>query len=155
MKAIKTILTVFIILITLSAQAQNVKIKKGIAIVDGEKYLKVEKINAEKYFISTIEGVEFLSITMEKFGTGKHHAVRNPVAGQDTEIYHFYSVFKFLDIEEIEESFEVDESRLKKLILMMYNSNIIVDGELSIDKAKRMIEKYADNISERKFLTGN
>ncbi|WP_168421717.1 hypothetical protein, partial [Candidatus Ulvibacter alkanivorans] len=68
---------------------------------------------------------------------------------------HAYSVLKFLDNEEIGESFEVDEGRLKHIIKMMYNSNIIVDGQLSIEKIKRMIEKYSENVSERRFLTKN
>jgi hypothetical protein len=38
---------------------------------------------------------------------------------------------------------------------MMKNSNIIVDGKLSIDNAKKMIEKYSENVSERRFLTKN
>jgi hypothetical protein len=132
-----------------------VKIKKGFALVNKVKYLKVEKINSAKYFISTLDGEEFLSITIEKYGTGKHHAIKNPVQGQDTEIYHFYAVLKFLDNEEIGEAFEVDEGRLKNIIKMMYNSNIIADGKLVISKVKRMIEKYSENVSERRFLTKN
>jgi len=155
MKLVKTILTVCLLFVAFSATAQKVKIKKGYALVDKVKYLKVEKINSAKYFISTLGGEEFLAITFEKFGTGKHHAVKNPVPGQDTEIYHFYSVLKFLDNEEIGEAFEVDEGRLKNIIKMMYNSNIIVDGELNIAKIKRMIEKYSENVSERRFLTKN
>lgn len=146
---------VLILLITFSASAQKVKIKKGFAYVDKVKFLKVEKINSGKHFLSTLDGTEFLSVKYESFGTGKYHANRNAVTGQRMEIMHGYSVLKFLDVEGMEDAFEVDEGRLKHIVLMLYNSDIIIDGELSIEKIKRMKEKYADNVSERKFLTGN
>jgi hypothetical protein len=155
MKLFRVLVFTFFICFIFSANAQKVKLKKGVVTIDKVEYLKYEKVNGSKYFFSTLDDEEFLSITFEKYGTGKHHAVRNPVAGQDTEIYHHYSVFKFLDNDEIGEEFEVDEARIKKLILMMKKSKIIVDGKLSVDKAKRMIEKYSEKVTERRFLTKN
>lgn len=155
MKSIKILFVIFTMVFAFNAQAQKVKIKKGVATVDKVAYLKVEKINALKYFISTLDGTEILSVNIESFGTGKYHTTRNAATGQRMEITHAYSVLKFLDNEEIGESFEVDEGRLKHIIKMMYNSNIIVDGQLSIEKIKRMIEKYSENVSERRFLTKN
>lgn len=147
---LKSILTVLSLIFALSVNAQKVKLKKGIVYLDNEKFIKYEKVNSTKYFFSTMQGEEFLSVNLESFGTGKYHKY-----GDRSEIMHWYSVFKFLDNEEVGSSFEVDEGRIKKLVLMMYNSKIIVEGELSLDNIKLMIEKYSENVSERKFLTGN
>ena len=155
MKLTKTIIFTLLMVFAYNASAQKVKMKKGFVYVDKVKFLKVEKINGSKFFFSTLDDVEFLSISLEKFGTGKHMAVRNPVPGQDTEIYHYYSVFKFLDLEDLEDAFEVDEGSIKELIRMMHKSKIVVDGELSMKNINRMKEKYSDNVSERRFLTKN
>ncbi|WP_111683159.1 hypothetical protein [Winogradskyella tangerina] len=155
MKLTKTIIVALLMVFAYNASAQKVKMKKGFVYVDKVKFLKVEKVNGSKYFFSTLDDVEFLSVSLEKFGTGKHMAVRNPVPGQDTEIYHYYSVFKFLDIEDLDEAFEVDEGSIKELIRMMHKSKIVVDGELSTKNIKRLKEKYSDNVSERRFLTKN
>ena len=155
MKFTKSIIVVLLMVFAFNANAQKVKMKKGFVYVDKVKFLKVEKVNGSKYFFSTLDDVEFLSVSLEKFGTGKHMAVRNPVPGQDTEIYHYYSVFKFLDLEGLEEAFEVDEGSMKELIRMMHKSKIVVDGELSMKHIERMKEKYSDNVSERRFLTKN
>lgn len=132
--------------------SQKVKLKDGIVTIDKVEFLKYEEVNSTKYFFSTLSGEEFLTVTTESFGTGKY---TNFQYGKNYEIRHFYSVFKFLGIEDLKDSFEVDEGRIKELIIMMKNSNIIVDGKLSIDNAKKMIEKYSENVSERRFLTKN
>ncbi|MEZ4801611.1 MAG: hypothetical protein R2797_02480 [Gelidibacter sp.] len=151
MKSIKVLSSFLFILLAFNVNAQKIKIKKDVAQVDGVEYLKIEKINPTKYFVSTLDGNEILSINLESFGTGKY----NQGYGPRTEIMHWYSEIKFLNNEEIGDVFEVDEGRLKNIVEMFYNSNIIVDGQLSTENAKRMIEKYSENVSERRFLTKN
>jgi len=133
----------------------KVKIKKGIVYVNKKEYLKIEKINSNKYFISTLDDVEVLSVNIEEYGTGNYLKTINAATGRPYEEMHRYSVLKFLDNKEIGEEFEVDEARLKKLIEMMYDTNIIVDNKISNEKAKRMIEKYSEEVSKRRFLTKN
>ncbi len=151
MKIFKTLIVLFLFLGAFNVNAQKVKIKKGIAYVDKKKFLKVEKVNSTKYFISTLTDTEFLSIALESFGTGKYA----PARYGGNEYKKWYSVLKFLDNEEIGDEFEVDEGKLKNVIKILYKSKVIVDGKLSVDKVKRMIEKYSEKVSERRFLTKN
>jgi len=144
----RSLLTILILCLTVNFSfAQKVKIKKDHVTVDGKKYLNIEKINSSKYFVSTLDGVEFLSIDIESYGTGKY-AGSGP---SRYEIGHSYSVFKLLGVEDMEESFEIDESNKKTLFKLLYSNKVIVDGKLSIENFKRFKEKYSENVSERRF----
>ena len=143
MKLIKIILFFAIVLVTFNVSAQKVKMKKGKINIDGLEWATYEKPSFNKYFFSTLDGEEFLVIDLESFGTGEYN--------NGNEKKQHYFILKFINNEEISEPFEIEEVFIKRFVVTLYNSKVLVDGKVSVENVLNMKVKYAEDISGRRY----
>ncbi|MCG8573626.1 MAG: hypothetical protein MI810_01985 [Flavobacteriales bacterium] len=134
---LKTIFTALtFIAFTQISLAQNVKIKKDIAYVDGVEYVKVEK-QAGNMSIYGLDGEEELIYI--KF--------YDPTPS-NKENHDSYYIVRFLDHGlEAEFSGMTRKGVLKKL----YNGKVIKDNKIDEEKMKKFVTKYGTDESKNKI----
>lgn len=145
MKNLIIIFSLFFVVPAMGQEKTKVrfKIAKNRVLVNKVEWAKLEWA-ANKYFLSTLSGEEFVSINPLEFGTGRYHS------NTGKEIMHSYCEIKFIgtDIE----PFEVD-ANYNEATKLMYNLKVLVEDKFNLENAKRFKEKYSENVSEKHFLT--
>ena len=127
----KSIISLFVLVLSISAFAQKVKIKKGFVLLDNVKIFKIEK-DKTSYTLSDLNDNEI--IFAKRYGT---------VAYNDyTKV-----LFSQLDI-----SLETSENWYfsKYFIKILLKQKVINEkGELDEEKARMFAKKYDENITNR------
>jgi len=156
MKNLKVFLTILFIASAFTAQAQKVKIKKGIVYVDSNEFLKIEGNFHIKFFLSTLNDDEFAVVNTSSY-IAKEKVTRKigkTGANYSTsieEVEKYYKEIKFLDLDLNLET--EDLYNKKKFFIALYKSKIIDDeGNLDEEKIARFISKYESDILKQKIL---
>ncbi|WP_299114780.1 hypothetical protein [uncultured Winogradskyella sp.] len=139
MKTIKVLTIIFGILFTFNLQAQKVKIKKGIAYVDGVEYVKVERESGDMSIYSIQDDEEIIFIKY-------HDPTPNNKQNMDS-----YDIVRFVDFDV---EVELKETR-KKIIKMLYKGKVIKDGKIDKDRLKKFVTKYGSDESRGKLFIQN
>lgn len=142
----KGFLVLLILVVSVGGFSQDklkINFKKGIIYVNKGAWAKYDNA-AGKTFVSTMAGDEFASINLLKHGTGTY----NKTTGE--EYMHSYSEVHFFktDIP----AFEVD-AVMKEICDLMIKCKVLDNGNFILDNAIEFKNRYADNISEKVFLT--
>ena len=144
---IKTLLlSLFSILLISSVNAQKVKIKNGLASVDGTAYAQFDECNGQICTITSMTDQNVLVIQWESFEK-KNPIKRNPKskAPYHETVTERYTVIKFL---EIEIEIETQLTGKKQIIKALYNNGVIdSEGNVSVEKAELFARKYGQKIS--------
>ncbi len=135
----KIIITLFFMLFTFTISAQKVKIKKGIAYIDGEEYVKVEKESGNMSIYSLTDDDEIVYI--------KYYDP-TPSNKQNHDSYH---IVRFI---EHDVEVELDETR-NKIIKMLYKGKVIQNGEIDKERLKNFVSKYGSDESKNKLYIRN
>lgn len=130
---LKSVLFLMFFAIGTTVNAQEVKIKKEIASIDGKEYVRVGDCGmfAKECFISNLEGDQLILIKpMEDLRTlGTYFQVTFIESGTKVEI----------------------KKTIKPFIKMLYENKIVTeDGKLNPQRVKTFSEKYGNQISLKK-----
>ncbi len=142
----KGVLFLLILMVSVGGFSQDklkIRFKKGIVYVNKVAWAKYDYA-AGKTFMSTLTGVEFASINGLKYGTGKY----NNTTGD--EIMHSYCEVHFLKTEI--SAFEVDAG-IGEICQLMIKSKVLVNDNFILENAIEFKNRYAENVSEKVFLT--
>jgi len=121
--------------------AQKVKVKKGIAYVDGKPYVKAEKEsgNMSIYALDGDDEIIFLKLY-------------DPTP-RDKSTSDSYFIVRFIDFDK---EVEIDGKSRKGILKMLYKSKIInEDGNINEEKMKKFISKYGSDVSKNKVYINN
>lgn len=121
----------------------KVKCKKGIVYVNEVAWAKYEDA-AGKTFLSTMAGEEFASAKQLEYGTGRYFT------NSGKEIMHTYSEIHFINSDM--EAFEVDDHPWD-VFGLMFKQKVLDNDKFVLENAKKFKERYAQNVSEKVFLT--
>ncbi len=144
----KNLVVLLSLLFVLPAMAQDkIKVKFKVAkeqvLINKVEWAKLEWA-ANKYFLSTLSGDEFVSINPLEYGTGRYHS------NTGKEIMHKYCEVKFIGVDI--PAFEVD-ANYNEATKLMYKMNVLIDGKFVLENASKFKEKYQEEVSEKHFLT--
>ncbi|NOQ73044.1 MAG: hypothetical protein GQ574_13630 [Crocinitomix sp.] len=144
----KSFLVVFLLIFTITGFSQDkvkvrYKMSKNEVQINKVAWAKVEYL-AGKYFLKTLGGEEFVSIKSMEYGTGEYFK------NTGEEIMHSYCEVKFLTTDM--DAFEVDANYFAATRLM-YQLGVLTDDQFVLENAQKYKERYADNVSEKRFLT--
>lgn len=147
MKATKAILLLSFVLLGFSVNAQKIKIKKDVAYVDNEEYLKFDDCGtfSESCTIMNLEDEEVIILQYHSFEK-PNPVPRNPKskAPYQSMVTETYAELRFLDFEL---ECEVQLSK-KKLIKALYKSEVFnEDGSVNKENAQKFARKNHRNVS--------
>ncbi len=132
----------------MEVKKDKVRFKKGTILVNKAPWCKYERTGG-KYFYSTLDGTQYLSVNGLSYGTGEYY--KGGKGGKENiEKKRVYSELHFMSTEIVK--FEVDLVH-KRLVRALINEGVIENGVFNLEKAKKFKTKYEDNISEKRFLT--
>lgn len=130
---LKSVLFLVAFAIGTTVNAQEVKIKKEIASVDGKEYVRVGDCGmfAKECYISNLEGEQLILI--------------KPLDDPRTPGTYFQVTF-------IGTNTKVEVKKtIKPFIKMLFENKIVTeDGRLNLDRVKILSEKYGNQISMKK-----
>lgn len=130
---LKSVLFLMAFAIGTTVNAQEVKIKKEIASVDGKEYVRVGDCGmfAKECYISNLEGDQLILI--------------KPLDDPRTPGTYFQVTF-------IGTNTKVEVKKtIKPFIKMLFENKIVTeDGRLNLDRVKILSEKYGNQISVKK-----
>lgn len=130
---LKSVLFLMAFAIGTTVNAQEVKIKKEIASIDGKEYVRVGDCGmfAKECYISNLEGEQLILI--------------KPLDDPRTPGTYFQVTF-------IGTNTKVElKKTIKPFIKMLYENKIVTeDGRLNIERVKVLSEKYGNQISLKK-----
>jgi hypothetical protein len=121
----------------------NVKYKKGLIYVNKVAWAKYEYA-AGKTFISTIAGVEFVSMKQFEYGSGNY----DRYTGAEYMNYYYEVHFFKSDIV----AFEVDAGS-SEIYYLMEKLKVLENDNFNLANAIEFKNRYAGNVSEKVFLT--
>ena len=126
------------LLFFLGATAQDVKIKKGTVLIDGNAVYKIEREPLGAHFYSLKTGEEVLFIYVNNNGT---------IEIPDDN----YTEIKFISLSK---SLEVDGVKTlpNRLEWIIKNKAINLDGTLSEENVDKLIKNYDDEITKRTII---
>lgn len=130
---LKSVLFLAAFAIGTTVNAQEVKIKKEIASIDGKEYVRVGDCGmfAKECFISNLEGEQLILI--------------KPL--EDPKILGTYFQVTFL---ETNTKVEIKKT-IKPFIKMLHENKIVTEeGKLNLERVKVFSEKYGNRISSKK-----
>jgi hypothetical protein len=130
---LKSVLFLVAFAIGTTVNAQEVKIKKEIASIDGKEYVRVGDCGmfATECSIRNLEGEELIIIKSfkDEKNPGTYFQLR--FVGTDTKI-------------------ELKKT-IKPLIKLLYENKVVTeDGRLNLERVKVLLEKYGNQISAKK-----
>jgi len=146
---INILLLIFSFLIAGASYSQKVKIKKGIATVDGVEYADMNECNGQTCTVMSLTGENILVMYWESFQ--KPNPVRrNPrsKAPYHETVTERYSIIKFFgsDIE-----FESKLLSKKQILRALFKDNVIdSSGKLAIGNIDVFMKKHARDISSKR-----
>jgi len=148
MKATKTLLFIGILLLTFTANAQKVKLKKGSVLIDKVEWLTYTDCGSFDPVCSLYNAdgdeiifLKWISVPGEE-----------PVTSSNTDGSLDYVEVVFLGKDK---KYEV-QKRQKNIILDLYKGKVInEDGTINETKVDRLIEKYGTEFSDRLNGTKN
>ena len=118
---------------------QKVKFKKENILVGGEKWGGIEtEIVGAKYTFSTLQGQEFVTMTFDGIETGQYD-------GNGKAIEEKFIVIKFLGVNM--DPFETQASTRKQVVQWLVKTDVIQNGQFSLEQAQIFKEKYAYDVS--------
>lgn len=130
---LKSVLFLVAFAIGTTVNAQEVKIKKEIASVDGKEYVRVGDCGmfAKECYISNLEGDQLILI--------------KPLDDPRTPGTYFQVTF-------VESGIKVEiKKTIKPFIKMLYENKIVTEeGKLNLQRVKSFSEKYGNQISIKK-----
>lgn len=141
-----TVLTIFLSFFFISFQANaqktKIKIKDGIASVDGKPYLKWKKINSVEASISSLNvDEEEIAASWLNYPDPARVSDSNPKGlVRWIELY-----FPTLDLR-----CEVGSASRKGLINLLIRHNIYVDGHLNEENVNKLVKRYGMKFSENR-----
>lgn len=122
---------------TLKAFSQKVKIKKDIAYVDGNPYLKVEK-EAGNMSVYGLDGDDEI-IYLKWY---------DPTPSNNRNLDDYYIV-RFIDFDE---EVEIEDKTRKGILKMLFKGKVVdSDGKLNEERMKKFISKYGSDASKNKL----
>ena len=149
---LKTILFCLLAFVVISpAHAQKVKIKKGIAYVDGKAYLNLKEVVGRTITYKNMQEKELFVVQYDSYEK-KNPSPPNPRSSAPYKPYVTvtYITLKFLD-HDLE--FETDITSKKELIKALYLNKVVNQyGEINIENAMRFAKKYGKDISGKRPL---
>ena len=146
MYRMKFLLSFVILFVAFSSSAQKVKVKKGIAYVDGVAYVDLEDCDNLSCTYKSMNGTEILSVQWDSFEKA-NPVKRNPKSRSPYQatVTERYSIIKFFDFDL---EFESKLVTRKKIIKSLYKNNVIdEEGNASEENAIRFAKKYGKDIS--------
>ena len=125
-----------------NAQKTKIKIKDGIASVDGKPYLKWKKINSTEAFLSSLKvDEEEIAASWLNYTDPARVSDSNPKGlVRWIELY-----FPNLDLR-----CEVSSTTRKGLINLLIQYKIYVDGDLNEENVQKLVKRYGMRISENR-----
>ncbi|WP_428741460.1 hypothetical protein [Tenacibaculum sp.] len=116
--------------------AQKVKIKKGIALVDGKEYVKVEKEsgNMSVYGLNSGDEIIFMKYI-------------DPTP-QNKQNHDSYYIVRFIDFDS---EVEISRKTRKGILKMLYKGKVINGDSIDKAKMKSFISKYGSDESKNKL----
>ena len=130
---LKSVLFLIAFAIGTTVNAQEVKIKKEIASIDGKEYVRVGDCGmfATECSIRNLEGEELITIKTFKDARTPGTYFQLRFVGTDTKI-------------------ELKKT-IKPLIKLLFENKVVTeDGRLNLDRVKVLSEKYGNQISLKK-----
>ena len=129
--------------ITFSGFAQKVKIKDGIANVDGNAYVKWEKRMAgNEVAISGLNATEEeVSVMYESYKDPNEITQSNPEGKVRWVEFNFLT----LDLK-----CEISSRGHKGLVKLLYLNKVFVDGALNVANAEKFVKKYGTKFSDNR-----
>lgn len=143
MKLTRIIVTSLLLAFAFNVNAQKVKIKKDIAYVDGEEYVKVEKEDGNMSIYSLDEEEEL--VYLKWYDPTPGYQTSRSAQGDG------YYIVRFI---EFDVEVELDETR-KKIIKMLYKGKVIQNGKIDEEKLKNFVSKYGSDESKGKLYIRN
>lgn len=136
------LLSTLFISIQANAQKTKVKIKNGIASVDGKPYLKWKKINSVEASLSSLKSdEEEIAATWLNYSDPAQVSDANPKGlVRWIELY-----FPTLDLR-----CEVRSSTRKELVKLLVQHEIYRDEELNQENVEKLVKRYGMRFSENR-----
>lgn len=130
--------------IGVGAHAQKVKIKDGIASVDGKPYIQFK---TESIFSPYVSIAALNATTDEIFASYLSYNDPNKVtsANKDGSVHWIELNFLTLDLK-----CEIDNRVSKGLVKFLYVNNIYTDGTFNEENARLLVQKYGMRFSENR-----
>lgn len=147
-KSFKLILSLSIMLLALSVNAQKVKLKKGNVLIDKVTWLTYSDCGTFDGTCSlyNANGDEIIFFKWISVPGEEPRTSANPDGSLD------YVEIIFLGIDRKYEA----QKRQKHIILDLYKAKVVnTDGSLNLEKVNRMLEKYGTPFSDRLNKTKN
>jgi len=138
----KKIIVFIVFLVSIFSFAQEIKLKKGDVLVDGNPWIKYQDCGTFDSTCSLLNNVKEELIFL-KFITIPGGEPKVPANPQGNLIY--------VEVVFIGQKQKIElQKRQKDIIEIIYNSKVInADGTLNPEKVDRLVEKYGTPFSER------
>lgn len=146
---INLLLLVIALIISGASYSQKVKIKKGIATIEGIEYLDFNECKSQSCVVKSLTGENILVMFWESFEK-PNPIKRNPKskAPYNETVTERYSIIKFFgsDVE-----FESKLTSRKQIVRALYADQLVSsDGKLASEKIDIFLKKHARDISSRR-----
>lgn len=138
----KRIILIAVVLISFCAVSQEVKLKKGQVLIDGNAWLKYIDCGGFDATCSLLNnnGEEIIFLKWIRVSGVE------PITKYNRDGDIMYAEISFLGLNK---KFEI-QRRQKDIIEMIYNGRVVnQDGTLNEEKVNRMVEKYGSPFSDR------
>lgn len=143
----KIIFTSILLATTNFIYAQKIEIKDNDVVLDGNKILKSEKINAGQYSFYTLDDNEILMYKWFDNETPKF---------QDDDYYILNFIEQKVKVQSTDFSKVISgigmnsRKNMEKMISWLLKEKVITtDGKINADKVNTLFEKYDENITQR------